>query len=339
ELPIGFYTFDLYDRNIVKPDVLECTSDTAKNRQFEVAPAAKTKIVGDTLACVNTVEVMYTVETVPSVASTYIWSVTGNRLNYSKDANSSAVRYIDWDIQGVDTITVYENTYAGCEGFDTLIVKVANYPVPNFTFTMPGASNVVEYLDSTTQKNVTDKLADGTVVEYPVTYTMYWNFAKTKDDDLVDLVVDYKDRKKPVTVGGYVVGPKYPILTVENSYGCKAKVSKEVYIDVLGNIYVPTAFAPTNPAAAVRVFQPVTYGVEKCEVWIFDKWGNLIWYSDEVEDGIFVGKWDGTYNGEMLQSDTYIWKIEANYVGGNEWTGLKKPNGTETKFGSVVLLR
>jgi hypothetical protein len=41
----------------------------------------------------------------------------------------------------------------------------------------------------------------------------------------------------------------------------------------------------------------------------------------------------------MLQSDTYIWKIEANYVGGNEWTGLKKPNGTETKFGSVVLLR
>ena len=167
---------------------------------FEVAPAAVTNIIGDSLVCVNTIETMYMVETAPSQQSNYVWSVTGNRVNYSKDGE--AVRYIDWDIQGVDTIAVYENTYAGCEGFDTLIVKVANYPVPHFSYTMPGASNVVEFLDSTTQKNVIDKLADGTVVEYPVTYTMFWNYGKTDDESWVDSIVEYEDRLKPVRVEG-----------------------------------------------------------------------------------------------------------------------------------------
>ena len=64
-----------------------------------------------------------------------------------------------------------------------------------------------------------------------------------------------------------------------------------------------------------------------------------MWYSNEVENGIFVGKWDGTYNGELLKADTYIWKMEAELLNGKPWEGKQALNGKISKFGSVSLIR
>ena len=204
---------------------------------------------------------------------------------------------------------------------------------------MPGAANVVEFKDSTIQENVWEKRADGTIENDSVTYTMYWNFGQTSDEKYIDKTVEYKDRKHIVKADDYLYGPKYPILTVINSYGCEAKYTEEIFIDIKKGIYFPNAFSPTNPAAGVRTFQPVGYSLDKCDIWVYDVWGNLVWYSNDVKDGIFVGKWDGTYNGEMLKSDTYIWKCEVKFMDGTDWKGNVKSNGTETKFGSVVLIR
>ncbi len=116
-------------------------------------------------------------------------------------------------------------------------------------------------------------------------------------------------------------------------------ITKEIFVDIKSGVYFPTAFAPTNPAFGVRYFQPLGYGFKTCEVWIYDTWGNLLWYSDEVEDGIFVGKWDGTYNGELLKSDTYIWKMEATFADGKLWLGQGDNPNRLKKFGSVTLIR
>lgn len=67
--------------------------------------------------------------------------------------------------------------------------------------------------------------------------------------------------------------------------------------------------------------------------------GNIVWYSDEVENGIFVGKWDGRCNGEMMASDVYIWKMEATFLDGQTWEGFNDINGKKSKFGSVTLIR
>jgi len=74
-------------------------------------------------------------------------------------------------------------------------------------------------------------------------------------------------------------------------------------------------------------------------VWIYDKWGNLLWYGDRVKNGLFIDEWNGTYNGELLQSGVYIWKMEAKFLDGTTWAGQKKPLGGYSKFGSVVLIR
>jgi len=77
----------------------------------------------------------------------------------------------------------------------------------------------------------------------------------------------------------------------------------------------------------------------KCEISVYDKWGNLIWYSNEVKNGAFVGSWDGRCNGKMMKSDIYIWKMEATFLDGQEWEGFDAGNGKKTKFGSVTLIR
>ena len=134
-----------------------------------VAPAAKTKLFGRDSVCVNANEQYYTQFT---KESSYFWNVTGDHLNYSKDAGSSSVRYVDWMKSGVDTLTVYEQTWAGCEGFDTLIVRIAARPKPSYSWTMPGASNIIELMDSTIQDSLWYKGKDGVMVGEPIPYTM-----------------------------------------------------------------------------------------------------------------------------------------------------------------------
>ena len=49
--------------------------------------------------------------------------------------------------------------------------------------------------------------------------------------------------------------------------------------------------------------------------------------------------WDGTYNGEILKSDSYIWKVKATFMDGTEWEGQESKPGKKFVFGNVMLLR
>ena len=65
----------------------------------------------------------------------------------------------------------------------------------------------------------------------------------------------------------------------------------------------------------------------------------MLWYSDKLIGGNPGEGWDGKYNGEVLKMDTYIWKIEATFLDGTEWEGVKESNGKYKKMGNVLLLR
>jgi len=153
------------------------------------------------------------------------------------------------------------------------------------------------------------------------------------------LEVPYKHRYAPIKEGDYLFGYNCPILTVQNSFGCSDSYTECVFINVTSNLFVPTAFAPTNPSQEVRYFQPKGYNLKTCEISVYDKWGNLVWYSDAVENGAFVGKWDGRCNGKLMVSDTYIWKMEATFLDGQSWEGFDVGNGKKSKFGNVMLIR
>lgn len=332
DLPVGNYRFKVFDISYENG----CHSDTA-DVELTLAPAAQTKIYGKDSVCVNTTEEYYTKY---SEESTYMWTVSGGNLNYSKDMNSSSIRYVDWSYSGIDTVVVFEQTWAGCRGSDTLVVKVAANPRAMFGWSLPGSSNVVELRDSTVQDSIIDVTVTGERIAEEVPYTLYWNYGHAgSPTDVVDLEVPYRQRLNYIYEDGYEFGYNCPILTVENSYGCSDTYSDCIFINVTSGLYVPTAFAPMNPSAGVRFFQPKGYNLKTCHVSVYDKWGNLVWYSDEVEDGMFVGKWDGRCNGKMMMADTYIWKMDATFTDDREWEGFKTADGKRVKFGNVTLIR
>jgi large repetitive protein len=106
------------------------------------------------------------------------------------------------------------------------------------------------------------------------------------------------------------------VLSVASSDGCVDTAVQNICIGPDAMIFVPNAFTP-NEDNINDVFMPVGVGIdpEKFEMWIFDRWGNLIFYTDDLNKG-----WDGKVQGasEVSQIDTYVWKIQAVDITGTK---------------------
>jgi gliding motility-associated-like protein len=115
-------------------------------------------------------------------------------------------------------------------------------------------------------------------------------------------------------IGTYYVG-----LKVITEYGCVEEIKDSVIIDDNYVIYFPTSFTP-NGDGLNDVFMPLGGGVEKFKLEIYNRWGNLIFISNNINQ-----PWDGQGHGQ----DNYIWKVY-----------LKDNTGVDREMiGSITLLR
>lgn len=109
-------------------------------------------------------------------------------------------------------------------------------------------------------------------------------------------------------------------------------------------IAIPNAFEPENPnanAIDLTTFKPKAMGLKTFFMGIWDLWGNLIWSTDKVNDREepFEG-WNGNDNkGRKMPAQNYIWRINATYVDGTVWKGVKDHFGNFHKEGTFTLLR
>jgi len=110
------------------------------------------------------------------------------------------------------------------------------------------------------------------------------------------------------------------VLVVENKFGCLDTVSKVIEIkDFL--VYIPSAFTPQNDGINDK-FGPKGIGIDEFEMKIFDRWGEKVFISNDIEIG-----WDGTYQirdvKRIAQIGVYVYSITIldvfgeihNYVG------------------------
>jgi gliding motility-associated-like protein len=125
-------------------------------------------------------------------------------------------------------------------------------------------------------------------------------------------------------------------LIARNEFGCldTFSVTNAVRAEGGGRVVVPNAFTP-NPNGSGGgfivpgefnndVFHPVVNGADTYQLKIYNRWGELIFESNDVNIG-----WDGYYRGELCKQDVYVWKVELGYSDGRK----------ETKAGDLVLLR
>ena len=92
-------------------------------------------------------------------------------------------------------------------------------------------------------------------------------------------------------------------LAVEDSYGCFDTIMKTIRPPIF--IYGPNAFSPDGDGNN-DVFKFKGMGIETFELMIFDRWGELLFQTNDINMG-----WDGTYKGRPVPVGVYVYKVKA----------------------------
>ena len=184
---------------------------------------------------------------------------------------------------GCYDITLTVTTAKGCSASLSKSCYISAHPLPTASFDADPWNTTI--LSPTV--SLLDKSINATAWS--------WNFGDNSTDTSQNPTHVYKD------TGCYNV-----TLALINQYGCVDTLSQTVCVKDIFTFYMPDAFSP-NGDGINETFKPVQYGVCTFEMYIFDRWGNLIYETTSLAG------WDGTANegADMVQEDVYVWLVKA----------------------------
>lgn len=135
-----------------------------------------------------------------------------------------------------------------------------------------------------------------------------WDFGDGSTANSWDAEHDYN------IAGSYVV-----TLTVESEHGCRDTSQHEIDVREVVNIYIPNAFTPDGDGINDN-FNIVGENLvdDEYSLLIFDRWGENIFASRALNNG-----WDGTYKGEIVKTDIYVYQVQVYDIFGDkhQYTG------------------
>jgi len=152
-----------------------------------------------------------------------------------------------------------------------------------------------------------------------------WDFGDGNSSVERDPLHTYQD------VGSYEV-----TLIADNIYNCPDtfRLADAVLVDVGGYIEFPNAFTPNTQSSSDGtynanrldndVFFPVFAGVDGYKMQIYNRWGELLFESNDIQVG-----WDGYYKGTLAQQGVYVWRAQVTFTDGKQ----------VTRAGDLTLLR
>ncbi|WP_462249211.1 PKD domain-containing protein [Ekhidna sp.] len=129
-------------------------------------------------------------------------------------------------------------------------------------------------------------------------------------------------------------------LIATNDFGCIDTLFRSAEVEAIsgGQVNTPNAFTPSlngpsggsigsggdDPSRINDIFLPRLEGVERFKMFIYNKWGELIFQSNSQDKG-----WDGYYRGQLAPSGAYVYKLELRFSDGRDFV----------KVGDVTLIR
>lgn len=195
---------------------------------------------------------------------------------------------------GTYDVSLTVTTNNGCTGSFTNFAYIVVYPLPTAEFS--ASPNPTSVLNPVIQ--FTD-LSQGNPISWA------WTFGDNGTDTLQNPIHTYPNDNTGVHI--YTV-----TLSITDVHGCTSTVSHDVEIDPEFTFYVPNCFTPNNDGVNDLFF---TYGigVKDFDMWIFDRWGNKIWWSDDMNEG-WNAKVKGGPSDAVVQEDVYVWKVKLTDV-------------------------
>jgi gliding motility-associated-like protein len=111
-------------------------------------------------------------------------------------------------------------------------------------------------------------------------------------------------------------------ITVTDENQCTLSQDIMVYVNKVGP-FIPSAFTP-NGDKKNENFRVIVYGISEFMMRIYDRWGNLVYITDDVYSG-----WDGNIGSAKAEPGTYAYRVDMKYIDGKE----------ANLFGNVMLVR
>lgn len=227
-------------------------------------------------------------------ANWYLWEFGDG--GTSDDENPSYTYYVP----GTYVVKLKVGSNIGEDEVSSILVQV--YPNPlAFFHVEPAIINIPE--EALHTFNLTDN-----------GYTYLWDFGDGTTSTEIEPIHYYAN------VGSYNI-----ILNAWSEHGCfdSILVNNAAYAKTNCVLIFPNAFTP-NPEGASGgkydpeeinytndIFHPLHRDIIDYHLEIYNRWGELIFVSDDVNTG-----WDGYYKGVLQNNDVYTWKVKAKCVVG-----------------------
>lgn len=201
------------------------------------------------------------------------------------ETNGSEGFVYEYPNSGGYTVTMTSTSIYGCVYSDTMksLVTIHPDPIANFHFS----------------KNPTTQFqTDISMVDASSSNVIGWQWFSlgSTPSSSTEMKPDFKF---PEDVGQHEV-----TLIVESDLGCYDTITKILYVNTDILFFAPNTFTP-NGDEFNQSWKSAVLGIDvtSFNVKIFNKWGQLIWESNDLNVG-----WDGTYKGQVVQDGTYTWK-------------------------------
>jgi PKD repeat protein len=299
-----------YDVSLVVINKSGCSDSLSKTTKVFALPDAK---FINTLACSSNPTYFFDRSTVIDTAVEK-WHWNFGMPQTKRDTSTLQDPVYEYKKDGSYDVMLIVRDHNGC--YDTVDSTITVNPSPLSAFVL--LDNLTGMKGKIQLKNQSEG-AD----------SYFWDFGNGYTSTDENPFVTYNDD------GTYTI-----MLISTNHFGC-ADTTFYKYEMLFKGLYVPNAFAPGTDIDGVNVFKPAGINLLKYKIEVFDSWGHILWESSLLDaDGRPVESWNGRKsNGDLYQSGTYVWKINAIFIDGTVWEGSDIGKGEYKSIGTVTLIR
>ncbi|MFI5451117.1 PKD domain-containing protein [Pedobacter sp. UC225_61] len=296
----------------VRLDATNGCSNASTTETITVLPQPQAAFHGDILVGCSGLNVKFTNSSTDGVS--YLWEFGDGAT--SRDVAPSHV-YTGPAASYTVRLTTYNNL--GCPNTATLTdyIRIVGPPNADFSISPAPIISIPTYTFKFTDESTNS----------PKTYR--WTFGDGDASLQRDPTHTYAD------TGKYLV-----TMRTYNEYGCVDSVQKQVQIiGVPGFMYVPNSFIPGGTSTQLQKFMAIGSGIKSWHMSVFNKWGQVLWETTQLNDGKPVEGWDGTHKGTPQPQGIYFWKIDIEFINGTEWKGMTYDSSPPKRTGSIYLIR
>ncbi|HLP13925.1 MAG TPA: PKD domain-containing protein [Flavobacteriales bacterium] len=218
----------------------------------------------------------------PSTIVGWVWNFDDGLFSFQQNPIHGFVN----DGQYYVSLTV--TTSDGCVFTDTLDYPVTVYPQPVAGFNADPVTTSIYQPEIQFQ----DLSMDAVFYE--------WDFGDFNHSNLANPEHYY------TTTGTFNV-----MQIVTNNYGCSDTAIHPIIILEEPTFYAPNAVTPDGDGLN-EVFQPMAYGLTDYHLYIFDRWGELLFETTDITQ-----PWDCTYKGQLVKHDVYVWRVILHTITGD----------------------